>query len=609
MRRVVLGTFIFALAFGLQNLIAKEKYQKNKNIITAACKVKINAHSKKSRIRRDKIIKQKQIPQKDHIDHDKIIKRKSSRSKKSRINHDKKKKKSVWSKFFIGNKKDPKIQTKKRRAKKAKWREEINKHKHEADYQKKLKQQSLVENQNKYIKDRQRNMGKWRIMRAVSIEQDYEDGRYADLYKRPAWPFYMLWADNRNLLQVKSKFEHATNWFDSSGSTKDLTAREFGEQDFYWRDILLALDLNKRTVGNSTVLGAVSELNYPWKHLKDYLYNKKLIFFGSENKLNLDINYGRYIKDKDVFIGIEIPFAYKKTRLKFDTDVAPCNGVNDAKVNDVYVRTYQQEIFDYVLRAKNLYYYPKMSTIGIGDISTLINFNVRTKFVEKLEWGSKIVWPTSKDRDTKKLFAPEIGYGFTQFKVFSSVMFNKQNKYFNPHMFAEFAYSWQGHKNKRVPKIINTNSAIAGDLVGADVMALGNLVTYAGPLIAFSEPDTRVVAFADNVKSVKIRPGMEFNVRFGNIFEKIIFRRAFLDIYYDFKAKLKDVVLNSGIIEAEWQIRRIEENTMGIQHKAGFNFNYQFDIHSRLNFGAEYIFAGLNVSDTFNAILGLDVEF
>jgi hypothetical protein len=614
--RLVLGVFIFALTMGSQDLIAKEKYHKEKKVSAVACKVEKEAPVKKSRVKKYKAEKTEKVKS---VNNKKPVAKKKQAVKAP----EKKVKKSNLSKIFVKNKKESKAKTEKiraekakktqlmqaeRSARKAKWREDREKREREADYQRRLRQQRLVENQNKSMKARTADMKKWKTMRVVGIDQDYADGMYADLYKRPAWPFHMLWADNTNLLQVKAGFEHATNWFDSTGSSKDLTAGEFGEQDFTFRDILLALDLNKREVGGDIVLDVVDDV-LPWKQLNDYLYSKKLIFFGSENKLSLDINYGRYIKGRDVFVGIEVPVAYKQTRLKFDTDVVPGNGKNADYVEDIYLRTLQRELFDYVLRAKNLYYHEKMSTIGIGDISTLINFNVRTKFVEKLKWGGKIVWPTAKDKDAKKLFAPEIGNGFTQFKLFSSVMFNKQSKYFNPHMFTEFTYSWQGHKDKRVPKVINTDNAVADAVVGADVMALGDRVKYPDQVIAFSEPDSRITAFADNVKSVKIRPGMEFNVRLGNIWEKLIFRRAFMDVYYDFKAKLKDDVLNSGLSETEWQIHRIEENTMMLQHKAGFNFNYQFDIHSRLNLGAEYIFAGINTPDTFNATLGLDVEF
>lgn len=675
-RKLVLSLFIFSLALGSQDLFAKKKTHKNKKEeIVALAKIEEIKPEKKSRlkkhkdhkknksvvktskkdkskketskkikkvkspkIKKEKQIKPKKVKKIKTIKNDGIPKHKKKKveskpvksqvsvkeepKKKTRV----KDKKSAFSKFFGGSK-DSKEKIKQhaakteqqhqanridRMARRASWRAEQKERDREADYQRQLRKEKLIAEKDMRTKLRSKSLMQWKAMRLADLSQDYADGQYADLYKRPAWPFYMLFADEKNLLQINTSFEHATNWFNSVGSTQDLSAGTFGEQDFYWRDILLALDLNKRTVGANTVLTAV-DTNYPWEHLAggdgddSALYNKKLIFFGSENKLSLDINYGRYIKDKDVFIGIEVPVAYKQTRLKFDTDVIPCNGENADTIDNIYLRTFQRELFDYVLRAKNLYYHEKTSTIGLGDISTLINFNVNTKYVEKLKWGGKIVWPTAKDADTKKLFAPELGKGFTQFKVFSSVMFNKQSKYFNPHMFMELTYVWEGHKNKRVPKVVTFDGVNPNPNTLEGVVALGDRVQYNA--IAFSEPDSKIVAFADNVKSVKIRPGAEFNFRLGNIWEKLICRRAFLDVYYDFRGKIKDKILNSGLSESEWQVSRLEENTMQIEHKAGFDFSYQYDIHSRLNLGAQYTFAGINVPDTFKADLGIEVEF
>ncbi|MBD3273631.1 hypothetical protein GF385_04765 [Candidatus Dependentiae bacterium] len=603
-RKLVLSIFIFTLAFGAKFSYAKVKHHGDKKEKIESCKFEkkdSTAPSKKSRLYK----------------YEKSGKDQTSKKKSwfSNVFGSKRKMSKEGEKNKKANKlKNYRIKKAERKARKAQWREERELREKEADRRRAMREERLAEEKRMQKIARKKAMKQWKAIHMADLEQDYADGQYADLYKRPAWPFHMLYADNTNLMEVSAGFEHETNFFTSDGSTLDLSASVFGEKEFTFRDILLALDLNKRIVGATSVLDEVDN-NYPWEHLAaeapggghSGLYNKKLIFFSEQNQYDFHFNYGRYIKDKDVFIGFEVPVVYKNRRLKFDTDVVPCNGVNEATVDDVYLRTFQRELFEYILAAKDMTYREKVSTIGLGDFATFINFKVNTKFVEVFKWGAKIVWPTAKDPSTTKLWDPEVGKGFTQFKVFGSVMFNKQSSYFNPHMFAQVTYLWAGHKNKRVPKVITYDGGSNGDVVGTATMALGDRVEYND--IAFTEPDTRIVAFSDNVKSVKIRPGAEFNVRIGNIWEKLILRRAFLDVYYDFRAKLKDRVLNSGLNEFVWQVHRLEENTMQLEHKAGIDFSYQYDIHSRLNVGAEYTFAGINVPDTFRANIGLIVEF
>ncbi len=653
-RKLVLSIFILALTCGTQSTFAKMKFSKRSErssypsyenqikeyIRRSNCAEKKRAKTNNKKCKRSENKAEKSVRISKKIKKQNLNKNKCKKSEnkikkpieickednkvgcdEKNIKHKikEKDKKSWWSGIFSWKRKSSKkdnrlskeeklIARREKRDKKKLIRSELRNDKErrerEADFHRKLRREKLDAEKDMHSKVRSEEMEKWKKIRLIEIKRDYRDGLYADLYKRPAWPFNMLFADNKNLMQIVAGFEHATNFYDSKGSSHDLSASVFGEKEFYFRDILLALELNKRTVGGVPVLTHVDG-HYPWKHLEDYLFDKKLIFFSEENKLDLNFNYGRYIKDRDIFIGFELPVAYKQRRLKFDSDVKP--GHDPALINglDIYLRTFLREDFEYLLDPKNLIYQPKSSVIGIGDFAAFINFNIQTKYLEMFKLGGKIVWPTAKEADTHKLWPVELGIGATQFKIFSSVMFNKQNTNFNPHMFLEATYVWVGHKNKRVPRVI-TFDGNSNQPVGSDVMAHGDRVLYNN--IAFKEPDTKIVEFADNVKSVKIRQGAQFNFRLGNIWEKLIARRGFLDVYYDFRAKIKDRVLNSGL-DSTWLIHRLEENTMQLEHKVGFDFSYQYDIHSRLNFGAEYIFAGINVPDTFRASFGMFVEF
>ncbi|MBU4387610.1 hypothetical protein KJ644_04010 [Candidatus Dependentiae bacterium] len=493
-----------------------------------------------------------------------------------------------------------------RASKRALWRQDRIRREKEADLQRKLRKDKDIAKKNMQVVARQKAMKKWKIINKNEVASDYVDGRYADLFVRPNWPFYMLYSENTNLLNIDSEYNYATNCYNSKGSTQDLSALAFGEQSFTFSDILLALKLRKRFVGANNVLTSVSDAVYPWKDLVTNLYDKKLIFHAESNEFKVNFNYSRYIAQKDILIGIQIPVGYKARKLKFDSDITTQSSAN---ITDAYTRTFLHEDFDYILKAKGINYSEKNSITGIGDISAFINFNLHPKAVEKFNFGARIIFPTSKDPSVNKLMAPELGVGFTQISLFGATLFNKQKQWFNPHAFIQATYLLAGHKDKRVPKVITYDGASPADgtVVGASTMAHGDRVKYHA--IAFSEPDVAIPAFADNVKTIKIRPGAKFDLRIGNVFEKFLSRRGFLDLFYDFSAKLKDDILNTGLDEDEWQTYRLNENTMKLEHTLGLNFEYQFDIHSRLNLGCKYVFAGINAPQIFNANLGFNVEF
>ena len=493
-----------------------------------------------------------------------------------------------------------------RKSSRALWRQDRQRREREADLQRKLRKDKDIAKKNMQAISRQKSMKKWKAIRKNELLNDYADGEYADLFVRPSWPFYMLYSENTNLLKVIADYNYATNYYTSNGSTMDLSAGTFGERAFTFSDILLALKLNKRTVAGNQVLTSFDSNAYPWKDLVTNLYDKNIIFHAESNEFKVNFNYSRYIAQKDILVGFEIPVGYKSRKLKFDSNITTQNSAN---ITDAYTRTYLLEDFDYILKAKGINYSEKNSITGVGDISAFINFNLHPKCVEKFNFGARMTFPTSKKASANKLMAPELGYGFTEIKIFASTLFNKQKKWFNPHMFLQTSYFLAAHKDKRVPKIItyDGSSPASGTVVGASTMAHGDRVKYHA--IAFSEPDSTISAFADNVKSVKIRPGAKVDLRIGNVFEKFLARRGFLDIFYDFSAKWKDDILNTGLDENEWQTNRISENTMQLEHDIGLNFKYQFDIHSRLDLGCKYTFAGINIAQIFNANLGVIIEF
>ncbi len=519
---------------------------------------------------------------------------------------EKRKKKGLFAKLFGKKEKSKKVLVSKNKQKKVRkkkawqpkeysWRYKKAEKEKLADNRRRAKKEELSIIKNELTVGRRSNMNKWKKIRSRELSEDYAEGMYADLYKRPAWPFYAWFADNKDLLNVSLKYDYATTAFIANGGTRDLSKLYFGEDDFTFADILLAARLvkNAKAVNSSLVnllIGA------------DTMRDNKLIFHAKSHGYGASLDFARYIKDTDVLFGFQVPFGYKAHELKLDSDISGFEA-------NSRVRYAISELLDYVLHPKGLSYLPKMSIVGIGDISTFLSMQINTKFVERLIVGLKAMWPTSKDPDTKKLWAPKLGEGFTTISWFGSVLFHKQRSYFNPHMMMEFAYSLPDHKNRRVPKkIINTE--IAGDEYFSDTdFAHGKKVkTPVAAGIPFTELDSLIPAFADNVKPVKITQGPQIFVRIGNIIEKFILRRCFMDMFYEFRAKFKDRI-GSGLTRDLWNVDVLKEDTHQLEHRIGADFTYQFDAKTRLQTGFKYTFDGINVPELFEFNIDVNVEF
>jgi hypothetical protein len=341
----------------------------------------------------------------------------------------------------------------------------------------------------------------------------------------------------------------------------------------------------------------------------DSLIDNKLVFHAKTCGYGASVDFARYLKGKDFLCGFQVPFGYKAHRLKLSSDINFIANISQAAQEQlIYASSRLSEILNYALVAKNLWYHPKTSITGIGDITTFLSLQINTKYVERLLVGLKALWPTSKDPDTRKLWAPSLGKGFTTLSWYGSVLFHQQRSYLNPHMMMEISYSWPAHKKRRVPKkIVNTNTD-SQSLSDTD-FARGNLIQLpSSNRKTFSEWDTYIPGFADNVRSVKITPGAEVYVRLGNIFEKVIFRESFLDVFYDFRAKFKDRI-GSGLARDVWNPDILNINSHEIEHRICADFTYQFDGKTRLQTGFKYAFDGVNVPEAFECNIDVNIEF
>lgn len=320
-------------------------------------------------------------------------------------------------------------------------------------------------------------------------------------------------------------------------------------------------------------------------------------FNGKTEEYGTSIDFARYVMGKNVALGVQIPVLYRHNTL--DCDFA-------------YIKD--------LLLAKGIREMGGSAT-GLGDVALFANVQTGARTFEKVLGGLKVTFPTGKKTTTAKLWAPELGTGHTQFSAYASMLMD-YNRLLNPHVYIEGIYSMAAHQDKRIPvkvqrltagatgKIVvaGEESIVADDaLVGNNVMALGDRVKTSGATLFGPLFDTSIKGLGDKVVNVRMLRGLEFKARVGNIIEKFILRRGFLDLYYDLHAKFKDGA--RGLNNQDYNLDILADRTNVLEHKIGTEFTYQFDPYARWRVGAVYTFAGMNAPKTFEISSALGYSF
>ncbi len=482
-----------------------------------------------------------------------------------------------------------------------------------------------------HVKEQRSNsrllLSQWQNQQAEQHKQDRAAGRYADLYKVPAWPAAAQFFENRGLFNTTVSYNYATDAYDSSGVNRDRTILEFGEQPILVKDILLASKLVsegkllQREFNDSAANSASS------KYL-GYLANEEIRFLGKAEEYSVRFDLARYAFRNDLAIGVQVPLVYRKNRLRAHIDLSDealvsLHGLVDALAvggaadaagrisPNAFMRRYGQDpdlFIKDILKAKGIDTLGG-SAMGLGDVTIFAHAKINSSYFDKMVVGAKVQIPFAKESTTRKLWGPALGNdGHTEFAFFASALCSYR-QFFNPHLFLQALFCGPAHVEKRVPKKIDVPALAANTKPSSDLFVFADRVRGLDVVGSAAESvfDTPFKNLGDNVTTLKITNGFEIQMRVGNIIEHFLSERGFLDAYYYFRFKASDSV--HSVNTEEWNPLVFTENTQQIEHTAGLDYSYQFDRDTRLVAGLIYTFAGMNMPKTFNAHISLGFTF
>lgn len=452
----------------------------------------------------------------------------------------------------------------------------------------------------------------------ASFERMFPGG---PIYQTPTWPFFARSFLKQDLFSFDVDFGFANKAL-YGGRTKDISALVFGKETVQIQDILMA----SRLLAQDSVAMYGANPDQSIANVYKVYAPQELRFQASHNYQKFNFNYAHHFWNGNLVCGLQVPLIRKSNRIKMtipeDATLNADYNALTAEAKNAFTAQYSAGLSDFVadiLQRKNLTLNHTNNDIGFGDITFFFNSNYHSKFCHESTFGMQLTAPVGKSRDSNKIWAPDLGNGgFAQLAGHIGFQWHCNLNWLNPHLYSRLAYSFMGSVDRRVPAVRNYQGADPGKALAprydasANPQAIGYMLYGEDvnfiPARHFTEPDATIREFADHAMRVRIRPGIEWGFKVGNVFEHLFSRRMFIDLYYEFALKAKDSL---GFHRDDELLFRdvLTRNTATQAHIIGGMWNYQIDDTYRVNLGAQYLFAGRNMLKTVSVDVGVSIEF
>jgi hypothetical protein len=260
-----------------------------------------------------------------------------------------------------------------------------------------------------------------------------------------------------------------------------------------------------------------------------------------------------------------------------------------------------------VLEPKGITINCREQNFGFGDfyIFGLVDFAPLFCHLDALQLGLNLIFPTSSQPKGHKLFEIPLDEGIFATEFFATTIFNSGNRWLNPSFYlaGNFAIGGGSSRQMRVPILVTHTAVDAGppEFLANDANRVTNIPGLQAPVmreffaLSFSELDSLVPLFADNISTVRFYRGPQVVVGIGNYFYDLFSCNFRFNIVYNFIARGSNEICpltcdTSNLTTfATPSLCDLNEYS----HNIGFNLTYKFSC-GEINFGAEFVLAGKN---------------
>lgn len=447
------------------------------------------------------------------------------------------------------------------------------------------------------------------IKHIASASNDYHCHKdidsHRDNYVLPAWPLYSTRFKGGDYVHASVTYKNASKMFDDLGDQTRVAAQKFGCNKVTFGQIFLESFLIRNEMAISTNQSGTDPNK---KNPFYFLHDVEICLDGHYHRVEGVIQYARQFWDNRFSVGIVIPIVYQQNTLKYSLVSTP-DVITDVNNGIIVKENFGGDINAFLNHLLCLRGFDSKecsetspNKTGLGDVSCSFQWNIRDSDREFVSVGARALFPTSQNQDVSLLWAPQLGNnGSAIFSGFLSAILLR-NEILSPYLHGQIGVGASANQLLRAPKLIKysgvnndqTRSKLTSELVGSAYVAPENISGTSGPLIPFEGYDSQIAAFAGSFRSVRIAPGVMFDLMVGNVFSPSFAPGLTLDIFYTLHVKSMSSVQESGYEKGDWNLEPLVANSNIVDHHVGSQFAYQWQDYFRFSLKGGYSFAGRN---------------
>lgn len=394
------------------------------------------------------------------------------------------------------------------------------------------------------------------------------------------------------------------------------------------------------TIGDVFLLSRLSQTGHlyltdPADVANQYLANlasTNVVFDADASELGADIsfvyrfNFGKCI-DVACSVGVNIPVICRTHELDLRLTGSNLDSPAGTVIGSFFDQFNSVEDFFYrgVLAPKGLNLERKQDAFGFGDVSLFSTFDFAPSldWVDGLQVGFNLSFPTAAKPSGNKIWEPQLGTGAVQLDLFSNVIFNGGSNYFNPTIYIAGEFSFAYTANMRIPQIV---SHVSSSLPAQDsdrvtsgtppdlVPNIAGLVVPGAPpqpgvppvftdyfTTTFNEVNSKVRFFADSVRETRYKYGSRVIVGFGNYFYATNDCKMRLGAFYDFTAKGADNICVFACNDVTQFDLSLFNCMSEYAQRISWHAAYKLGCCGEFMIGSQHVVAGRNVFKTNQA--------
>ncbi|HXW85807.1 MAG TPA: hypothetical protein VEK38_00540 [Candidatus Bathyarchaeia archaeon] len=438
---------------------------------------------------------------------------------------------------------------------------------------------------------------------------------------KPGWNFVL-----------NGRYEGTQNCFDSRGNKVSLSYLIFGKTPITLQDMFLLCGLTSSGKVSNSAEGSLGQVRpadstapygaYANDFYTTLLAQTKMIFDAEQRTFGFDVTLAyRWCLSSNTNIsllgGVLVPVRQILRILepRFD-EGSLFAGLLETTTDFFTDYTDVEDFFDTgIAMPKGTVLQRRQRKIGVGDTSLFLFFDWAwlTRYVEDLQFGLNLIFPTGGRENPSKVWSIVFGNGGAfAIDFFSQVYFATPTPYLSPFVKLGIIANAPYTNVTRVPQQVTQSEptalldSVQGLIIPPKLAEDGFFVTN------FQAFDSDIRELTDNAVPVRTRLGVIIDFWIGNYAYDVFLDQFIFGLFYAFSYQSKDKATISSGQSGVFDTTVLTDNTRSISHGIVWDVTYETATAHHgveISLTGKNILAGKNIAQTNELVVSFVISF